>query len=266
MKTRSAIVLGAVSEVPVLNGIAIDAEQLLKKSVDIDNHEELAEAPAHFRRFGGALGFLRLLFDGSILLLVMLLIGFIVFANGLAREPKEPAHATDGITVLTGGVSRIDEAMKLMTRDLAQRVLITGVNRGTTVEQLKGLASEGTQYFDCCVDIDKKALNTIDNARETARWVTLNGYKSVIVVTSNYHMPRALAELERAIPGVELIPYPVVDNNVEVARWWEFPGTTKLILSEYLKYLPALGRLWATNFVRMTLKGTSVPPADVPEP
>lgn len=68
------------------------------------------------------------------------------------------------------------------------------------------------------------------------------------------------------MPGIELVPYPVVDNNVEVGRWWEFPGTTKLILSEYLKYLPALGRLWATNLVRMTLRGTSVPPADEPEP
>jgi hypothetical protein len=68
------------------------------------------------------------------------------------------------------------------------------------------------------------------------------------------------------MPGVNLVPYPVVDNNVEVARWWEFPGTTKLLLSEYLKYLPALGRLWATNFVRVALPGTSVPPEDEPEP
>ncbi|MEM7398451.1 MAG: YdcF family protein [Pseudomonadota bacterium] len=238
----------------------------MNESINIDENDNAKSGREHFHRFRGPLGFVRLLFDGTILLLVMLIIGFIVFANGLAREPKEPAHATDGITVLTGGVSRIDQAIKLMAKKQARRMLITGVNRETTLEQLKRLTPEGSPYFDCCVDIDKKALNTIDNARETARWVTENGYGSVIVVTSNYHMPRALAELERALPAVTLVPYPVVDNNVEVARWWEFPGTTKLLLSEYLKYLPALGRLWATNVARVALPGTSVPPADEPEP
>ncbi len=212
------------------------------------------------------MGVVRLLFDGTILLLVMLIIGFIVFANGVDRERIEPAHPADGITVLTGGVSRIDEAMKLLSQGKAKRVLITGVNRGTTLEQLKELSSQGDQYFACCVDVDKEARNTIDNATETAQWVTLNQYSSIIVVTSNYHLPRALAELERALPGVALIPYPVVDNNVHVERWWHYPGTTRLLLSEYLKYLPALGRLWATNLARMTLQGTSVPPEDEPEP
>lgn len=212
------------------------------------------------------MGVIRLLFDGTILLLVMLIIGFIVFANSVDRERIEPAHPADGITVLTGGVSRIDEAMKLLSQGKAKRVLITGVNRGTTLEQLKELSSQGGQYFACCVDVDKEARNTIDNATETAQWVTLNHYSSIIVVTSNYHLPRALAELERALPGVALIPYPVVDNNVHVERWWHYPGTTRLLLSEYLKYLPALGRLWATNLARMTLQGTSVPPEDEPEP
>jgi len=212
-------------------------------------------------------GIARLLFDAAILLLVMLIIGFIVFANSVDRERVEPAHAADGIAVLTGGMARIDEAMKLLAKGKAKRVLITGVNQATTKEQLKRLASQGGQYFACCVDIDKEALNTIDNATETAQWAVLHRYGSIIVVTSNYHMPRALAELARAIPGVTLVPYPVVDNNVHVERWWTYPGTTRLLLSEYLKYLPALGRLGATNFVRLILSGGGVITAeDSPEP
>jgi uncharacterized SAM-binding protein YcdF (DUF218 family) len=238
----------------------------VSENVEVRDQEEPQDRPRRFRRFGGLMGVVRLLFDGTILLLVMLIIGFIVFANSVDRERIEPAHPADGITVLTGGVSRIDEAMKLLSQGKAKRVLITGVNRGTTLEQLKELSSQGDQYFACCVDIDKEARNTIDNATETAQWVTLNQYSSIIVVTSNYHLPRALAELERALPGVALIPYPVVDNNVHVERWWHYPGTTRLLLSEYLKYLPALGRLWATNLARMTLQGTSVPPEDEPEP
>ena len=242
----------------------------MSKDVELNRQaqgeDRVPEEPPHFRRFGGVMGGVRLLFDGAILLLVMLIIGFIVFANSVDRERREPAHAADGITVLTGGVSRIDDAMKLLAQKKAKRVLITGVNRGTTLEQLKHLSTADDRYFSCCVDIDKEALNTIDNATETARWVILNGYGSVIVVTSNYHMPRALAELERAVPGVTFVPYPVVDNNVHIERWWEFPGTTRLLLSEYLKYLPALGRLWATDLVRAAFQGTSVPPEDEPEP
>jgi uncharacterized SAM-binding protein YcdF (DUF218 family) len=79
-------------------------------------------------------------------------------------------------------------------------------------------------------------------------------------------MPRALAELARVMPGVTLMPYSVVDNNVHLDHWWTYPGTTKLVLSEYLKYLPALGRLGATDLVRMLLTGGRTGPADVPEP
>jgi len=216
-----------------------------------------------FRLFVAAV---RLLFDLLLLAVVLLLIGFLLFADSIEREHRDPERSADGIAVLTGGVSRIDEAMKLLSRHKAKRLLITGVNRTTTTEELKQLSSQGDQYFSCCVDIDYEARNTIDNATETSQWVANHHYNSVIVVTSNYHMPRALAELERVMPEVTLIPYAVVDNNVHVERWWRYPGTTRLLLSEYLKYLPALGRLWATNLARMTLQGTSVPPEDEPEP
>jgi uncharacterized SAM-binding protein YcdF (DUF218 family) len=217
-------------------------------------------------RFSGFLGGVRLIFDALLLLLVMLFIGFIVFANSINREQREPQRTADGIAVLTGGVSRIDQAIKLLAAGKAKRVLITGVNRTTTVDELKELASQGGQYFTCCVDIDKEARNTIDNATETSEWVALHRYGSIIVVTSNYHMPRALAELARVMPGVTLIPYAVVDNNVHLERWWTYPGTTKLLMSEYLKYLPALGRLGATDLVRMVLTGGTVVSADAPEP
>ena len=224
--------------------------------------EEREDRPG---RFSGFLGGVRLIFDGMLFLLVLLFIGFIVFANSIDRDARVPQQTADGIVVLTGGTSRIDRAMKLLAAGKAQRVLITGVYRSTTVEELKTLASQGDQYFTCCVDIDKEARNTIDNATKTSEWVALHDYGSVIVVTSNYHMPRALAELARVMPGVTFIPYPVVENNVKLHRWWTYPGTTRLLLSEYLKYLPALGRLGATDLVRNFLGGDPRS-AEVPEP
>lgn len=210
---------------------------------------------------------LRLLFDALMLVVVLGLIGFIVFVTGLERDQRDPERTADGITVLTGGRSRIDEAMRLLAHGKAKRVLITGVNRATTKEELKDLASQGDQLFDRNVDIDREARNTIDNASETSEWVAQHRYSSVIVVTSNYHMPRALAELGRAMPGVTLLPYSVVDPNVRLERWWTYPGTTKLLLSEYLKYLPALGRLGATQLMRRILTGGNrVAAEDAPEP
>jgi uncharacterized SAM-binding protein YcdF (DUF218 family) len=200
------------------------------------------------------------------LAVVMLVIGFFIFTGSIERSQLEPRTA-DGIAVLTGGTARIDEAMKLLTQQKAKRLLITGVNRTTSTEELKQLASQGDQLFSCCVDIDKEARNTIDNATETSQWVARNHYTSVIVVTSNYHMPRALAELARVMPGVTLIPYSVVDNNVHLDRWWTFPGTTRLLISEYLKYLPALARLGATQLVSKLITGkTTVAVEDPTEP
>ncbi len=211
-------------------------------------------------------GVLRLIFDLVMLAVVMLVIGFFIFTGSIERSQLEPRTA-DGIAVLTGGAARIDEAMKLLTQQKAKRLLITGVNRTTSTEELKQLASQGDQLFSCCVDIDKEARNTIDNATETSQWVARNHYTSVIVVTSNYHMPRALAELGRVMPGVTLIPYSVVDNNVHLDRWWTYPGTTRLLISEYLKYLPALARLGATQLVSKLITGkTTVAVEDPTEP
>src|SRR5262249_5005478 len=152
------------------------------------------------------------IFDGLLFLMVLFFIGFAAFATGIERETRDTVQAADGITVLTGGADRIDQAMKLLAEGKAKRVLITGVYRATTTAELTKLASQGDQYFACCVDIDKEARNTIDNATETQEWVAQHHFRSVIVVTSNYHMPRALAELGRAMPNVVLIAYPVIDK------------------------------------------------------
>ena len=213
------------------------------------------ESPSRFRLLVGGL---TLIFNTLMLVLILLIVGFVVFATGLDRTQHDPEGTADGITVLTGGKARIAEAMRLLSQGKARRVLITGVHRATTKNELKEFAQEGNQLFTCCVDIDHEARNTIDNAAETREWVAQKRYRSLIVVTSNYHMPRALAELGRAMPGVTFIPYSVVDNNVQLDRWWLYPGTTKLLLSEYLKYLPALGRLGVTDLVRTLMSGETI--------
>ena len=98
--------------------------------------------------------------------------------------------------------------------------------------------------FRCCVDLDKRALNTKSNAFETTAWVRQQGFRSLIVVTSTYHMPRTLIELRQAMPDVELLPYPVKSPRLE-EQWWSDPRTAWVLGKEYLKFITAFARYWA---------------------
>jgi len=149
----------------------------------------------------------------------------------------------DGIVVLTGGSSRIVDAIELLSAGRGRRLLITGVHRATTGQEIARLLPANAWMMACCVDLDYSAVNTVGNAVETRRWADRRGIRSLIVVTSNYHMPRAMAELSRQLPDVALIPFPVISEHVRADRWWTSPPTARLLLSEYLKYIAAQLRM-----------------------
>lgn len=171
------------------------------------------------------------------------LAGFVGFANSLEREEIILAVEAEGVVALTGGSDRVLDAAALLARGQARRLLITGVNRATQGSHLARLLPISRDLFDCCVDLGYQALDTQGNARETRDWTKarkING--PLIVVTSNYHMPRALVELSAALPGRTLFPFSVVSEHVAVEDWWSDPLVLKLVLREYLKYLRALAR------------------------
>ena len=89
-------------------------------------------------------------------------------------------------------------------------------------------------------DIDYAAQDTRGNATEAAGWVHAHGYHSVAVVTARYHMPRAEREFETAMPDMTLLPYPVDEDDVDLARWWTSPKTVALLHREFVKYLASL--------------------------
>jgi uncharacterized SAM-binding protein YcdF (DUF218 family) len=165
------------------------------------------------------------------------LAGFVAFVNSIDRREQSPTVRTDAIVALTGGAQRIGDAIDLLERGYGSRLLITGVNERTSREQIARLNPGQRRLFECCVDLDYRARNTIGNAIETRRWMRNNGFRSLIVVTSNYHMPRTLAELDHVLPGARMVPYPVVTGAVDLAGWWRDPGTAKLLAYEYVKLL-----------------------------
>lgn len=167
-------------------------------------------------------------------------LGFIVFAASLDRHSPVNIVPSDAIVALTGGEGRLTEAVKLLDDGKGARLLITGVHPEVKSGTLKNAVKVPSAKFDCCVDLGRQAEDTIGNATETASWVRAHGYRSIILVTSTYHMPRATLELSRAMPDVTITPFPVVQGTLHLDGWWDFPGTTRLLISEYSKYLLTL--------------------------
>jgi uncharacterized SAM-binding protein YcdF (DUF218 family) len=147
----------------------------------------------------------------------------------------------DGIVVLTGGSSRISDAVELLASKRGRRLLISGVNPATRQQEIARLMPEYKKIFECCVDLDRSALNTVGNAVETRRWAKDQGFKSLIVVTSNYHIPRAMAELSHQLPEASLIAFPVVTHRL--TDMWSNEATARLLFFEYLKYMVAQVRM-----------------------
>jgi len=173
----------------------------------------------------------------------VLVIGFGVFVWHLPSRQVVLDRDADGIVVLTGGTSRVNDALELLAAKRGTRLLITGVNTGTTTADIAREIPNYKNLLSCCVDLDYSALNTFGNATQARLWATDHGFRSLIVVTSAYHMPRALAELEHQLPHAALIPYPVLSDRLRIEPWWSNGDTTKLVLSEYLKYLYANVRM-----------------------
>ncbi len=162
--------------------------------------------------------------------------GFFVFVWTIDRYERSPTTRTDAIVALTGGTQRIGDAIDLLAKGYGGRLLITGVNERTSLDEIARLNPGQRRLFDCCVDLDYRARNTIGNAIETRRWAEMNSFDTLIVVTSNYHMPRTLAELDHALPNLQKIPYPVA-ATIDPHDWWHNPAVARVIFTEYLKFL-----------------------------
>ncbi len=195
-------------------------------------------------------GWWRRLFNLLILAAAAWALGLLVFAAAIPnpRQVRDADKPTDAIIVLTGGGDRLAEGFRLLDRGLAKKLLISGVAQGVTLEQLiDGLgadkaAAPPAAELACCVTLGYVAASTVGNALESAHWIAENGFRSVRLVTANYHMMRSLLEFRRTAPSVEVIPHPVFPAEVKNPYWFVHPKTLALIVNEYHKYLVALGR------------------------
>ncbi|ESQ85946.1 hypothetical protein AEAC466_01830 [Asticcacaulis sp. AC466] len=171
--------------------------------------------------------------------------GLFVFADRVidSTPAQEPEEAADAIVVLTGASDlRLKEGMQLLERRKGQRMFISGVNPEVKRPELMSVTEGSKRLYECCVDLGYEAENTVGNAKEIAEWARGHDFYTLIVVTSDYHMPRSLLELKADMPGATLIPYPVATPDVDARGWWKSRKGQRIIVLEYCKYLTILGR------------------------
>ena len=161
-----------------------------------------------------------------LLLAIAWAVGFAVFM--IAPAPVAPDLVTDAIVVPTGGPGRIDHALDLLAAHRAKRMLISGVAPEVRPIELATRYSR-PRLFACCIDLGRDAVDTRSNAAEIAGWVRAHHYRSVRLVTSSWHLPRAQLELRSAlgddvqligegVPGVPSMGFLITEYNKLILR------------------------------------------------
>jgi uncharacterized SAM-binding protein YcdF (DUF218 family) len=165
--------------------------------------------------------------------------GLALFVAGSLLIPVDPSIRTDAIVVLTGGRLRLETGVELFAAGTAKKLFISGVNQRVDRSELLRALGPAGERAACCIALGHEADNTFGNARETANWMHEEGYRSLRLVTSWYHMRRGLLEFGRAMPEVAIVAHPVFAHHLDPEQWWSWRGAPLLIVGEYDKYLAA---------------------------
>ncbi len=183
----------------------------------------------------------RLLLNVFGWLCALWLAGFAIFlVIVFTSSPPNPLPPADGIVALTGGDDRVSEALALLADHQAPRLLISGAGRGTYLGDFTKDDEPAATKYAAEITIGHMAETTHGNAEETASWVAEHNMHRLIIVTADYHMPRALQEMHAALPGVALTPYPV--RPPAMRKMLSLP-TLQMLAGEYTKYLAVRGGL-----------------------
>jgi uncharacterized SAM-binding protein YcdF (DUF218 family) len=205
-------------------------------------------------------GVLRPLAAAALLLAAAFLAGLAWFAATLPRQPADlPAETTDAVVVVTGGSGRIAAGLRLLEEKRAGKLFVSGVDRTAGMAELlkytprpEGLPED----LQCCVALGYLAGDTVGNAAETAAWMRDQGFRSLRLVTANYHMRRAVLEFRMAMPDLTILTYPVDPNGFPASSWWQSSGALGLVFNEYAKYLVTAAKYLAFE-ARRAIAGTA---------
>jgi uncharacterized SAM-binding protein YcdF (DUF218 family) len=176
-------------------------------------------------------------------------LGFVWFSDHVvALKTPTNIEAADGAASLTGGSDlRLKVGVALVERGTVPRLLISGVNKVATRDEVRLVAGGRAETYACCIDLGRIATDTVGNAAEVSDWVSRHKVKRLILITDNYHMPRSLFEVRRANPGIAIVPFPVQAAGYADQEWWKNERMMRGLALEYGKLLVAIGRSYIPN-------------------
>jgi uncharacterized SAM-binding protein YcdF (DUF218 family) len=135
------------------------------------------------------------------LLLLIYALGFILFAFTLGKSADPASSATDAAVVLTGGPGRIEHAIDVLRAHKAKRLLVAGADPSVTKADIARRIKGSATLLQSCVDLGSESVDTRSNAEEAARWLSKRHFRSVRLITSDWHMRRARYEFEKVLGG-----------------------------------------------------------------
>ncbi|MDC3116655.1 YdcF family protein [Alphaproteobacteria bacterium] len=183
-------------------------------------------------------------------ILTYFLIGLIEYKEKILSNIKYISKKSSNIVILTGGTNRIKDGLKIVnkfekTSTFNSKILVSGTGKGFTKTSLEKNINFAFDFnlIKCCIELDSISTNTYSNAFETLKWVKKNNISEFILITSNYHMPRAFLEFKYRMPNLKIFTYPITPKKHDVNMWLSSFQTFSLIFSEYCKFLVANFRI-----------------------
>ena len=194
--------------------------------------------------------FLRIFKIFFIFLLTSMLTLFFIELNSFKKNilslTKYNKIESPNIVILTGGANRIKDGLKIIenfqnSKNINYKILVSGTGMGFTKSSLKKKLGPNfnSQLIQCCIDLDGVSKNTLTNASETFKWTSKNDIKEFILITSNYHMPRAILEFKNVMPNLKIYTYAITPKKHDIKNWLSSYQTFSLVFTEYCKFIIA---------------------------
>ena len=189
-------------------------------------------------------------------ILTYFLFGLSEYKEKILSTTKYVSKKGSNIVILTGGTNRIKDGLKIINKfekasTFNSKILVSGTGKGFTKISLEKKLNFDfdLNLIECCVELDSISTNTYSNAYETLKWIKKNNIGEFILITSNYHMPRALLEFRNRMPDLKIFTYSITPKKHKINNWLNSFETFSLIFSEYCKFLVAnlrikIRRIW----------------------
>jgi len=176
----------------------------------------------------------RALYIFAALLAIVAGYDFLMFIRVAYADNSALVGKYDAVVVLTGGFGRVDKGIELIRMKKADVLFISGVNKAVSADYVRNAKGLDGKFN---LHLGYFARNTYENAAEVAAFVKENNIRSMVLVTSAYHIPRALYEFKVLDLDVKVALFRVFAEGKEAKKWWKNRKSLRLVVTEYCKYL-----------------------------